>query len=105
MKSTVRILLPYKVEQQYGSVKIYSLGFVDPSKVPAKANGLSLQVKLMKDEDLSHTLFGGGNVIRFDVVDNPGAQGNENTSSTPNVVTQEPSGMEGNNVPDFLLFQ
>ena len=57
VKLTARIILPESVEDNVESIHTSCLGFVDPSEVSVKANGLALQVRLLAEEEIPFSLF------------------------------------------------
>ena len=91
VSSTAKISLPFKFESRTGSVKVHSLGFLDPTNVPVKANGLGLQIELQKEEDLSHNLFGSENTSQFDVIEIPSVQNIGTFTSPRSAAVETPS--------------
>ncbi len=85
VRSSVRIVLPRKVEEKVENMKVNQLGFIDPKNVLVKSNELPLLLRLLVHEEMPITLLNVPEDSGFAVVKTP---------SEP-LVTQAPgSGIE-----------
>lgn len=68
VKSTARIILPHRVDEDISNLSVGKLGFLDSSQSQVKANGLALQVKLLAVEEFSMKIHAQSEQSGFTIV-------------------------------------